>query len=93
MILLNFNDGGVIPRSRHCLHMWCNGIASSSLQFLNRIAGKPSGPGAAFSEISLIACFTSSGVNSMSLRVSGSFSKSSFGSIGGSFGVLKTDEY
>ena len=70
-------------------------MANSSLQFLRKIAGKPSGPGAAFGEMSSMAAMMSLGLKTMSESFVGSLSisNSSSGLIGSLCGMLKTDEY
>ena len=51
-MLLDLDPDGVMLRSRYSLQMLYRGIASSFLHSLRRIAGKPSGPAAAFVDIS-----------------------------------------
>ena len=93
-MLLVFNELGVIPRSRYFLHILYKGIAIISLHCFNRIAGKPSGQAAAFSDISLIALIMSAGLNSMSRRLSSLFGSNMIsGSIGAELGLLNTELY
>ena len=69
-------------------------MASSSLQFVRKIAGKPSGPGEAFGEISSIASMMSLGLNTISVIFPGSLFKSNSysGSVASLCGMLNTKE-
>ena len=59
----DFNSSGTIPFSRLLFHSIISGVQSSVLQFLSRIAGKPSGPAAAELESSSIAVMKSFSVS------------------------------
>ena len=60
----------MIPSVNDFAKKICNGIQSSSLHSLNRLAGMPSGPAAEFVDISLIASEITSLFNNISDKVS-----------------------
>ena len=83
---------GVRPISRHSLQIVTRGTERDSLHCFKSMAGKESGPGAAFDDISSIAFIMSEVVNSISVRLDVSSELNNrAGSTKGSLRVLNTD--
>ena len=92
-IFVCFNMPGTVPSSKHFLQNILSGSLSVEAHFLKRIAGNQTSPGAAFSDSSDMACFTSleSKVTSLSpLLLSENILCASER---GSIGVLNTELY